>query len=360
MIQLHVGPGPGALEAPELCRRLLAAGHQVGLSLEPGATRFVGPLAFSGLAHDPAALPGPVAAVVHAPASAGTIARIAGGLTSPGEDAPLVIAPDLDPQSALHPAVRDNLSLLRGWGCAVVEGTGGRMAPVQEIARAVFGVIGGPRRGLKIMVSAGGTREPIDGVRYIGNRSSGKMGLAVAEEAVARGAEVTVVAANVAGGGSGWVPVETFGEIREEILRRAKEADALVMAAAVSDFTPAAPFPGKMKRKEKLTLELVATGDILREVRAGNPDLFVVGFAAIHGDPVDEAREKLLSKGADLVVGNDVSRDDIGFGADENEVYVVSAGREWFFPRAPKRRIAGAILDVMAEEMSKKGRKSNG
>jgi phosphopantothenoylcysteine decarboxylase/phosphopantothenate--cysteine ligase len=210
--------------------------------------------------------------------------------------------------------------------------------------------------GFRLLVTAGGTHEPMDSVRFIGNRSSGKMGLAIAREAVRLGARVTVVAANVEQiePGTETSAVETVEQLREEVLRNAGEADALIMAAAVSDFTPASPVKEKIRRGEGgLTLELEATSDVLKAVRERFPDLFVVGFAATHGDPVADAREKLGSKGVDLVVGNDISREDIGFGADENEVYVVGREGERFVPRASKMDVARVILESLIKEMSK-------
>ena len=210
--------------------------------------------------------------------------------------------------------------------------------------------------GLRILVTAGGTHEPIDSVRFIGNRSSGKMGLALAREALRLGAEVTVVAANVdrPEPGMGWVPVETVDEMRAEVLGRAGRADALVMAAAVSDFTPAAPVEEKIRRTgDPVSLELTATADILKAVRERYADLSVVGFAATHGDPVADAHNKLASKGANLMVGNDISQAGVGFGADENEVYVVGRRGERFIPRAPKPEVARLILEGLVADMSK-------
>jgi phosphopantothenoylcysteine decarboxylase / phosphopantothenate---cysteine ligase len=186
------------------------------------------------------------------------------------------------------------------------------------------------------------------------------MGLAVAREAVRLGARVTVVAANVEAEEPGTKThhVETVEDLRREVLRRAEEADALVMAAAVSDFTLASPVGEKIRRGEGgLGLELEPTADVLKAVRQRYPDLFVVGFAATHGDPVADAREKLGSKGVNLVVGNDISRSGIGFGADENEVYVVGPEDERFVPRAPKGEVARVILESMLREMSEARRR---
>jgi phosphopantothenoylcysteine decarboxylase/phosphopantothenate--cysteine ligase len=208
--------------------------------------------------------------------------------------------------------------------------------------------------GVRLLVTAGGTREPIDSVRFIGNRSSGRMGLAVAHEAVRLGAEVTVVAANVDGvePGTRHHAVETVEELQEAVLDLAGAADALVMAAAVSDFTPASRAREKIRRSAGTTsLELAPTADILEAVRERYPHLFVVGFAATHGDPLADAREKLAKKGADLVVGNDISREGVGFSAADNEVYVVGREKERFVPRASKEEVASVILESLIAEM---------
>ena len=353
MIHHSVGPGPGALAAPEIAREIAGTGRRVEVILEPRARHFIGPAAFEGpTVEEPSE---PPEASLFAPATAGTLARLARGLG--GVLAGRVfVAPDLDASTAEHPAVKQNLVLLREDGCRIIPGRGGNMAPAREVVAGVLGGLDGPMSGLKVLVTAGGTREPMDSVRFIGNRSSGKMGLAIAREALRLGAEVSVVAANVDGGrepGTEWAAVETVEEMREEVLRRVGEADALVMAAAVSDFKPASPVEQKIRRAEGgLILELEATADILKAVRERYPDLFVVGFAATHGDPVADAREKLGSKGANLVIGNDISREGIGFGADENEVYVVGRGGECFVPRASKEDVARGILESLLKEMS--------
>ena len=360
MILCSVGPGRGALELPEVCSQLSQAGHQVEVILEPGTRNFVGPAAFAGHAKV-VDVPGEgVEALLFAPATAGTLARLAHGLdTGPVQRAdgtrPVVVAPELDEATAEHPAVLENLRLLRDEGCLVAEGYEGGMAGVTELATKVLRSIGGPLSGIRILVSTGGTHEPIDSVRFVGNRSSGKMGVAIAREAARMGAEVTVVAANVEDPepGVGWVPVETVDELGHEVLNLTDDNDALVMAAAVSDFKPATTPDEKIRRSENLSLDFVATEDILKNVRQKNPDIFMVGFAATHGDPVPDAREKLGSKGVDLVVGNDISREGIGFGADENEVYVVSPEAERFVPQASKKDVARVILDELAREIKK-------
>ena len=354
MILHSVGPGPGALAAPEIAREISRAGRRVEVVLEPGARSFVGPAAFEGsIVEEPSE---PPEGILFAPANAGTLARLARGL---GQRADLsFVAPDLDASTAEHPAVKENLALLRADGCRIISSRGAGMAPAKEVVARLLGGLGGPMSGLKVLITAGGTHEPIDSVRFIGNRSSGKMGLAVAREALRLGAEVSVVAANVQGAepGTDWAAVETVEELRAEVLRRAGEADALVMAAAVSDFTPSSSVNEKIRRSEGgLSLKLKATPDILKGVRERYPDLFVVGFAATHGDPVSDAREKLGSKGLNLVVGNDISRADIGFGTDENEVYVVGRGVERFVPRASKESVARVVLESLLEEMRRQG-----
>jgi phosphopantothenoylcysteine decarboxylase/phosphopantothenate--cysteine ligase len=358
VILLSIGPGPGALRAPEISHELAEAGHRVEVVLETGTPGFVGPAAFGDscrIVEEPSERP---RAVLLAPATAAALARLARGMSgSPALDLwlggvrPVIAALEADGATASHPAVLDNVRVAIESGCRVLATGEGVMAPSGRIVAESMRAMGGDLSGLRMLVTAGGTREPIDSVRFIGNRSSGKMGAAIAREAVRRGAEVCVVAANVEREEPGvdWVPVETFGELRDAVMERAGGMDALIMAAAVSDFTPASPSKAKIRRGERLTVELTATEDILKAVSEGFPELFVVGFAATHGDPVADAREKLRSKGVDLVVGNDISRTGIGFGADENEVHIVGKRGERFVPRASKAEVARAILDALAE-----------
>ncbi len=367
MVLLAVGPGPGALQAPEIARGLVSAGYRVEVALVQGAGRFVGPVAFTSIApvvKEAAELP---EAVIFAPAIAGTLARLAHGLgDGPAERAyvagvgPVVVAPELDEATARHPAVRENVKLLRESGCRVLEGSGEDMASPEAIVGEVLHASGGPLTGLRVLVTAGGTREPIDRVRVVSNRSSGKMGRAIAREAFRRGAEVTVVAANIEEKEPGvrWLNVESYAEIEAATTRLAAYADVLIMAAAVSDFTPASVEEGKIRRggTEEMDIKLVATGDILKAVRESNPGLFMVGFAATHGDPGPDAREKLETKGIDLMVGNDISLEGAGFGSDENEAIIVGQAGERFLPRAPKTELARAILDALVLEMGQKNR----
>ena len=352
MILICVGASPGALAIPAVASEIAGMGKRVEVMLGPKARRFVGPAAFRDVAlvEAPSEMP---EAALFAPAPADTLARLARGLNG-RFSASTVVAPDLDASTADHPAVRENLIFIREDGHHIVEGREGGMAPVGDVVAGLLRCLGGRLSGLRLLVTAGGTREPIDSVRFIGNRSSGRMGLAVAREAVRLGAEVTVVAANVDGVEPGTThhAVETVEELQEAVLDLAGAADALVMAAAVSDFTPASRVREKIRRSAGTTsLELAPTADILEAVRERCPDLFVVGFAATHGDPVADAREKLAKKGTNLVVGNDISMEGVGFGAADNEVYVVGREQERFVPRASKEEVARVILESLMAEM---------
>jgi phosphopantothenoylcysteine decarboxylase / phosphopantothenate---cysteine ligase len=352
LILISVGASPGALAIPAVASEIAGAGDRVEVILGQKARQFVGPAAFRDVAlvEEPSETP---EAVVFAPAPADTLARLAHGLEG-GLSARTIVAPDLDAATAGHPAVLENLALLRQDGRRIIEGQDGGMASAGEIVAGLLGSLGGPMSGLRLLVTAGGTREPIDSVRFIGNRSSGRMGLAVAREAMRLGAEVTVVAANVdrVEPGTTHYSVESVKELRGAVLDLAADADALVMAAAVSDFTPASPVGEKIRRSAGTTsLQLAPTTDILAAVRERYPDLFVIGFAATHGDPLADAREKLESKGADLVVGNDISKEGVGFGSAENEVYVVGHEEERFVPRSSKDEVARVILESMLVEM---------
>ena len=339
---------------------------------------------------------------VVAPASANTIAKLANGLADNlltsaalAGTAPLVLAPAMNSRMYEHPATQANLELLRSRGVRVVEpGSGrlasrgewgvGRLAEPPEIMAAVEEVLGAtgsatasdggyasrsleggyaPRSldGLRVLVTAGGTREPIDSVRFIGNRSSGRMGLALAEEAARRGADVTLVAANVTlppPVGVETVTIETTGELEAAVRERFPASDVLVMAAAPADFRPAEVAGGKIAREPDVAgtgepaaggfaLELEPTKDIVAAVAAGRrADQTIVGFAAEHGvGALERGRAKLARKGLDAVVVNDIARTDIGFDSTENEVTIVFADREREVGRRPKEEVAAAILD---------------
>ncbi len=356
MILILVGPAPGALSVPEIARELSSSGHDIEIILNSEARLFVGPSAFAGVGkvvEEPSKSPD---AILFMPAEAGVVARLAHGLRSLDlGDAPVFAAPDLDPETAKHSAVAGNIELLRGDGIRVIRGGDRGMASAREIAAAVLGGLGGPMAGMKVLVTAGGTRERIDSVRFIGNRSSGRMGVALARQASRMGADVVVIAANMSSREPGveWVPVESVEEMRREVMEGIGGADILIMAAAVSDFTPAEAVEAKIRRggKDRMTLELTSTSDILGAVRGQNEDVFMIGFAATHGDPVPDAREKLRKKGADIIVGNDISQAGIGFDSEENEVCVVGRGGVEFIPQASKDEVARAVLDASLKEM---------
>jgi phosphopantothenoylcysteine decarboxylase / phosphopantothenate---cysteine ligase len=310
-----------------------------------------------------------------APASANTIAKLAGGLadnllTSAALacTAPTVVAPAMNNHMYEHPATQANVEVLRSRGAIIVEPERGRLASRGEwgvgrladpatILAAVEGqlsVAGGPLDGLRVLVTAGGTREPIDSVRYVGNRSSGRMGLALAAEAARRGADVTLIAANLAlpkPSGVRAVEIETAAELLAAAESAFAEADVLLMAAAVADFRPAATLDAKITKagRDGLALELERTDDVLAELaRRRTQGQTLIGFAAEHGQgAVDRGRAKLERKGLDAVVVNDISRSDIGFDASDNEVTIVTRAGETRVPLNSKRAVAGAILDAV-------------
>jgi phosphopantothenoylcysteine decarboxylase/phosphopantothenate--cysteine ligase len=269
-----------------------------------------------------------------------------------------------------HPATRENIARLRERGVVLVgpdegemaegEWGVGRMSEPEVIFERVAAVIErrGQLAGKRVLVSAGGTREPLDAVRFLGNRSSGRMGVALAEEARLRGAEVTLVAANLAVPAPGkveLVPAATAADLEREVLARA-DADVFVMAAAVADYRPVAPTAEKRpKSDEPWTVTLEPTSDVLRQLGERRKDgQLLIGFAADQGETgLARAREKLAAKGSDLIVFNDVSRADIGFDAGDNEVVLVSAAGERRIQKAPKERIASEILDEIVRLVPK-------
>ena len=317
-----------------------------------------------------------------APASANTIAKLAAGqadnlLTAAALACrrPLIVAPAMNDAMYENAATRANLETLRGRGVEVLEpGTGalgspgewgvGRLPEPPELLSAIEARLGatsgGELDGLHVLVTAGGTREPIDAVRFVGNRSSGRMGWALAEEAARRGARVTVVAANVSlprRPGIEYVDVSTAAELAHACRERFPAADVLLMAAAVADYRPATVREDKIKKTEAgdaLQLELERTEDVLTALGAERrPDQLLVGFAAEHGDrAVAHARDKLERKRLDAVVVNDVSAAGIAFDAPDNEVTIVSADGEDHVPRATKAAVAARILDVVLSRRS--------
>jgi phosphopantothenoylcysteine decarboxylase/phosphopantothenate--cysteine ligase len=374
-VLLGVTGGIAAYKACEVCRLLVRGGHDVVPLVTPGAERFVTAETFRALARRPAG----DEVYLHltradlllvAPCTANTMAKLAHGLADNvlteaalAHRGPVLVAPAMNPRMWAHPAARANAEALRLRGVVLVgpdEGETaegelgvGRMAEPGEIVRAAEELLTGssPLRGRRVLVSAGGTREPVDAVRFVGNRSSGRMGVALAAEARRRGAHVTLLAANLsvpAPVGVDVIETPTAADLEREAHARAAAADVVVMAAAVADYRPAAALAGKRPKDDAAwTLDLEPTADVLAALGAGRHDgQVLVGFAADHGDAgLERARGKLARKGADLFVFNDVSRSDIGFDARDNEVTLVSAAGERTLAKAPKEEIAAAILD---------------
>jgi phosphopantothenoylcysteine decarboxylase/phosphopantothenate--cysteine ligase len=400
-ILLGVSGGIAAYKALELARLATKAGHGVRVLMTPTAERFVGPASFEGIVGGPVlvseferdpmrgAFPGEPApdhdpighlevvsnadAYLVAPASANTIAKVAAGISDSilttafvACTAPRLVAPAMNDRMYADAATQANLATLRERGIRVIEPDEGPLAsrgehgvgrlpdPARLLAEveAVLPGPHGPWDGLRVLVTAGGTREPIDPVRFIGNRSSGRMGLALAAAAARRGAEVTLVAANVAlplPGGVRTIEVETTAELAEAVAAEFPSAGVLLMAAAPADFRATERGAKKISRERQggLELRLEPTIDILAGAAASRrDDQVLVGFAAEAGaEAIDRARAKLERKAVDAIVFNDVSRSEIGFDSTFNEVTVIERSGEHHFERAPKEEVAEAILD---------------
>jgi phosphopantothenoylcysteine decarboxylase / phosphopantothenate---cysteine ligase len=373
-ILLGVTGGIAAYKACDLLRLLVKAGHDVTPLLTPDAERFVTAHTFEALARREAPrdlYPHLVEAdlLVIAPLSANTLAKLAHGLADNvltqaalAFRGPALAAPAMNVRMWEHPATKENAARLVERGVELIgpeegelaegeEGTGRMTEPEIIFARCqeLLGATG-PLAGKRVIVSAGGTREPLDLVRYIGNRSSGRMGVALAAEASRRGGEVTLVYANGAApppAGIEVVPAATAADMKREMLARA-DADVILMAAAVSDYRPSNPDTAKRpKSQEKWTIALEPTDDVLPELAARRRDgQVLVGFAADAGERgLVRAREKLANKGGNLFVFNDVSRTDIGFEAEDNEIVLISPRGERRIGRRSKEDCAVAILD---------------
>jgi len=407
---LGVSGGIAAYKALELARSATLAGHGVRVLMTETATCFVGAASFEGIVGAPVlfseferdplrgAFPGeeqashdPIGhlelanrcdAYLVAPASANTISKLATGaadsmLTTSflACTAPRLVAPAMNDRMYAAAATQSNLETLRERGVEVIEPEEGKLAsrgefgrgrlpdPEQLLARVEAALPAGSRPwdGLRVLVTAGGTREPIDPVRFIGNRSSGRMGIALAAAAAKRGAEVTLVAANVslpAPAGVRRVDVETAAELAEIAEHEFGRAHVLLMAAAPADFRVADPATGKLQRSGSLELSLEPTEDILAGLASRrHEDQTLVGFAAEHGgEAVERARGKLRRKGADLIVLNDVSNPEIGFESERNAVTLITAAGEKEVAIASKDAIAGAILDEVDRLRTKAGR----
>jgi phosphopantothenoylcysteine decarboxylase / phosphopantothenate---cysteine ligase len=374
-ILLGVSGGIAAYKACELLRTLVREGHEVTPIVSSSAERFVTAETFAALARrsvgdDPYPHLEKADLYVIAPLTANTLAKLAHGLADSvlteaalAHRGPLVVAPAMNDRMWSHPATQANVELLRSRGVEFVGpaegelaegGSGvGRMAEPREIAQRIRELLGpgtGALAGKRVVITAGGTREPLDAVRFLGNRSSGRMGVALAAEAGRRGAAVTLVGSNLAvaaPNGVELVSAPSAEDVAREVLARA-DADLVVMAAAVADYRPAERLDGKRQKEvAPWALTLEPTLDVLAVLgeRRRNGQL-LVGFAAETGENgLERARGKLRAKGVDLVVYNDVSRDDVGFDAVENEVVLVTETGERQVERAPKQEIAAEIFD---------------
>jgi len=387
-VTVCVSGGIAAYKAAELVRALQRQGLEVHVVMTEAACKFIQPLTFASLTGhkvisglwddtDSGAYDSSIEhiaeaqwaeALVVAPATANILAKFAHGIADDflttlylATQAPVLVAPAMNVNMWEHPATQANLEILRQRGVRVIEpGTGelacgmvgaGRLADPEEIAAAVFRTLGRRRdlAGEIVMVTAGGTREALDPVRFLGNRSSGKMGYALAEAAHSRGARVILIS-----GPSTLRPpahcelikVTTADQMREAVLERMNEATLIVKAAAVADYKPVNVAEQKLKRTGNLTLELAPTEDILAEVaRRRRPGQLIVGFAAETENRMENGRAKLLRKGADAIVVNDVSREGTGFDADNNAATFLTATTSIEMHEMPKRDLADRILD---------------
>jgi phosphopantothenoylcysteine decarboxylase/phosphopantothenate--cysteine ligase len=390
-IALGVTGGVAAYKAAELVRRLQDEGLDVQVIMTRAACEFITPLTFAALTGkkvitemfgaDAAAPANVESAIEHmavaqridlllvAPATADILSKFAHGAADDflstlylATKAPVVVAPAMNVNMWEHSATQENLAALRARGVHVVdpdEGylacgmTGaGRLASVETIARKACDVLGLRKdlAGETVLVTAGPTREALDPVRFLTNRSSGKMGYALAEAAERRGARTILISGPVdldAPAGVDWVPVRSTEEMRAAVMERAGEATILVMAAAVADYRPAAVHANKIKRSEgRITLDLEPTADILAELGWSKGKGVLIGFAAETNRLVENAREKLQRKGADMIVANDVTQEGAGFDTDTNIVTLVMRdGRDISLPKMTKREVADKILD---------------
>jgi phosphopantothenoylcysteine decarboxylase/phosphopantothenate--cysteine ligase len=402
LIALGVTGGIGAYKAVEVARGLQKRGHDVVAIMTRTAEKFVGPLTFEAITRrrvitdqfaagmnadiEHIQIASDIALLVVAPATAHVIARFAGGLADDflsalylATRAPVLMAPAMNTNMLAHPATAANLALLASRGVRFVDpGEGflacgwigkGRLAEPEAIVAAAEAMLSsersaavariadaprGPLHGRRVVVTAGPTFEDIDPVRFIGNRSSGRMGYAIAAEAAARGAATTLITGPTAlpvPEVSDVVKVRSAGEMHDAVMRASGGADVIVMAAAVADFTPSAAEPRKIAKgppADGLTLTLVRTRDILADLGRERGDggwPVLVGFAAETHDTIAHARAKLAAKRADLIVANDVSRADAGFDVDTNAVTLVSRDGEVDVPLGLKAAVAARILD---------------
>ena len=382
---LGITGGIAAYKAADLASTLARAGATVEVVMTGAATKFITPLTLRNITGRPVvtdmfdlaseysvehiALAEAADVVAIAPATANTIAKLAAGIADTmlgcvvlATRAPVIIAPAMNDNMFQNPVTRENMAKLKARGFTIIDPahgrlasgkTGwGRLADTQIIIDTIEQLLGksGDLAGKRIVVTAGGTQEPIDPVRHIGNRSSGKMGYALAEAARDRGAEVKLITAPVSSpepAGVEIIRVRTAAEMKKAVTGAVAEADALIMAAAVADYQPKESVPGKIKKdRSKLTLELVRTPDILASATG---TFLKIGFAAESEDVVANARNKLEQKDLDLIVANDITRTDSGFDADTNRVTLIDRnGKIEELPLLSKREVAEKILDRVA------------
>jgi phosphopantothenoylcysteine decarboxylase / phosphopantothenate---cysteine ligase len=398
LIALGVTGGIGAYKAIEVARGLQKRGHDVAAVMTRTARKFVGPLTFEAITRRPVivdqfaagmnadiehiALATDIALLLVAPATANVIGKFANGIADDflsslylATRAPVLMAPAMNTNMLDHEAVRRNVATLAARGVRFVDpGQGylacgwigkGRLAEPDEIVEAATLVLQprGSLLGRLVVVTAGPTYEDIDAVRYVGNRSSGKMGYAIAAEAVRRGARVILISGPSAlapPAGVELVPVRSAAEMHAAVVRHSSGSDIVVMAAAVADYTPdGGRVPGKLEKSDApLDLRLVRTPDILAELgraRGSAPQPVLLGFAAESGNPVPRGREKLRRKQVDFIVANDISRSDAGFEAETNAVTIISEDGEEPIALAPKTEIAARILDRAETRLAARG-----
>ena len=397
-IVLGVSGGIAAYKSVEVCRRLVDAGAFVSPVMTQGALEFLGAATLSALGSEPVQTslfdgPNPIPhtvlgqqadLIVVAPATARLISAYASGYSNDlltatllATRAPVVVCPAMHTEMWEHPAVQENLDTLRRRGVIIVDPESGRLAggdvgegrlasPERIVAAIESALSGGDLEGESVLVTAGGTREPIDPVRFIGNRSSGRQGHAIADEAASRGASVTLVTTTQlpVAAGIERVVVNTAEELHEAVMSRRAAASIIVMAAAVADFTPVSVADTKIKKADGIpTVTLRPTTDTLSALGsarvaggvesggAGAGDQTIVGFAAETSDVESNARDKLIRKGADIIVANDVSAPGVGFEHETNSVSILCAsGRRVDVPLTDKRAVARIILDVVLAE----------
>lgn len=389
-VALGVTGGIAAYKAAEVLRLLQDRGVKVQVIMTRAAQEFVRPLTFAALSGEKVitemfgereAEPNVDSAVEHisvaqgidalvvVPATADTLAKFANGIANDflsttylATTAPVIVAPAMNVNMWEHEATRKNLETLCGRGVRIVEpGSGylacgmigaGRLAEPEEIVEAVLETLGISQdlKGETVLITAGPTYEPIDPVRFIGNRSSGKMGYAIAEMAIRRGARVVLISGPTAlkpPAVAEFVGVESAEQMRQAVMERFPDATIVVKTAAVADFRPTKAAAQKIKREKGISLELEPTGDILAELGANKfPKHIIIGFAAETENLIENARKKLTKKNVDAIVLNDVSRLDIGFGSDQNAITIVTPAEEIEMPVCTKQECAGRVLDL--------------